>query len=336
MSSSSTGPSLADEHSQTWLDQEQWYHYQPNVPFALVATVVFGILAIILAMQTFRSRQWFTIILSLGAFAEFAGYLTRYFVTQGAGKDVFIVSYVLILVTPNAFALVNYAAVGRLLPSLPTQPGPKTWLRIPIITDEYGVFRAGRIATFFFLSDVVAFMIQASAAAFLTSSDPSTISKGQTVIEIGLAWGLAFIGLFFFVTCFVYLSKTYTIKNHPDLALIKRMYVSLFITITLLLIRSVYRMVEFVQGTTGYVASHESFFGVFDTGLMILACVFYSMFHYGHYLNQIHFPAMVDYANKQPSPLPGQAGEMELMGQVVQVAPAEGEDQVVMVHGSDE
>ena len=341
-SSSSTGLSPDSGESQVYLNQQQWYGYQPNVDFAIISTIAFGILGVVLSIQTVRSRQWFTGILALGAFAEFAGYLTRYLVTQGSSNGIFILSYVLILVTPNGLALVNYAAVGRLLLTLPSKPKGKTWLRIPIITDSYGVFRAGRIATFFFLSDVIAFFIQASSAAFLTSSNESTVNTGLTIIEIGLAWALAFVALFFFVTIYVYVSPMYEIKSHPDVQMIRKMYISLFVTISLLLIRLIYRMVEFVDGNRGYIATHEAFFGVFDTGLVFICCVVYSVWHYGFYLNNIHYPAAVAHANKG---VPSSPVEVE-MDRVVQVAPAEeGQENdvqemppshVVVVHGSDE
>ena len=295
------------------------YHYQPNEGFALASTIIFGVLGVVLLVNTLRYRQWFTLILAIGAFLECVGYVTRYLVTQGGSQDTFIVSYVLILVVPNFFALVNYSAVGRLLPSLPTKPREPTCLRIPIITDSCGIFIATRIAKFFFLSDVIAFFIQTSAAAFLTSTDASKIKTGQTIVEIGLAWGLAFIALFFFVTIFVYTSSTYGLRSHPQYATIRKLYVSLFVTITLLLVRSIYRMVDYVQGTTGYVSSHEAFFGVFDTGCMMLACIFYAIFPYGKYLQAIHYPAITDYATtKQQQQQQGM--EME---KVVQVAPAE-------------
>ena len=343
-SSSSSGLPANYGESQVYINQQDWYGYQPNVAFSLVSTVAFGILGVILSVQTVRSRQWFTGILALGAFMEFAGYLTRYLVTQGSSNGIFILSYVLILVTPNGLALVNYAAVGRLLLTLPSKPRGKTWLRIPIITDAYGVFRANRIATFFFLSDVIAFFIQASSAAFLTSSNPSTVNTGLTVIKIGLAWALAFVALFFFVTIYVYVSPMYEIKKHPDVAMIKAMYVSLFATISLLLIRLIYRMVEFVDGNRGYIATHEAFFGVFDTGLVFICCVLYSLWHYGYYLNHIHFPAGVAHSSKGAAP--SSSAEVE-MDRVVQVAPAdegqEGDVQeippsshVVVVHGSEE
>ena len=291
--SSSTG---VFNHTDLTIAQEDaiYYHYIPSAALAIVAFVVFGLLSALLITQTIRFHKggWFTIILAVGAVMEAVGYILRYLLTKHWNTNVFIVSYVFILVAPNFFAFVNYSAVGRLLRSLPTKPRDPTWLRIPIITDSTGVFRPSRIAGFFLISDIFAFLIQASAAAWLTSDDPSKISTGQTIIEIGLAWALAFIGLFFFVTIFIYISPTYELRNHPQWDLIKRMYVSLFVTITLLLVRSIYRMVEYATGQTSYVSSHEWVFGVFDTALMAAACVFYAVSPYGKYLAEIRMPGV--------------------------------------------
>ena len=254
---------------------------------AIAATVLFGLFAVLLLVETWYFRRWHTMALPIGAGAEALGYLFRYLFITGSPNGYFIASFIIILVTPNIFAYCNYATVGRLLPSLSTRPGPKTWLRIPIITDSHGVFRALRIAKFFVMADVAAFLVQVSAAAFLTSSNTTTQSYGVDVVEVGLALALSFIGLFFFVTVFVYASSTYEIRSHPQYGDIKKLYISLFATITMLLIRSIYRMVEFVGGNSSYVASHEVYFYLFDCLPMLVACGFYAAFPYGKYLNII-------------------------------------------------
>ena len=353
--------------SYLYTQNELYYHYQPSEAFAIVACVVFFVLTVVLTLQTLRYRQWFTSILAIGSALEFVGYLLRTLVTQTWDKDLFIIHYVFILVTPNFFAFVrdsphphsltnhsshpdptppltsappvcacvaqvNYSAVGRLLPSLPTKPRAPTCLRIPIITDATGIFIPTRIAKFFFISDIVAFFIQASAAAFLTSSSSSTVKTGQSIVEVGLAWGLAFIALFFFVTLYVYLSPTYETRAHPDLHSIRRMYISLTVTITLLLVRSIYRMVEYVTGNTGYVGEHEWTFGVFDTLMMALACLMYCIWPYGKYLPQIHLPGTT---------LGGKTGKEQANGVEMERMPGspmspEGHTAVVMVHGADD
>jgi hypothetical protein len=47
----------------------------------------------------------------------------------------------------------------------------------------------------------------------------------------------------------------------------------------LILIRSIYRVVEFVQGNNGYVIGHEVFLYVFDASMMFLVMIVMNVFH---------------------------------------------------------
>jgi hypothetical protein len=47
----------------------------------------------------------------------------------------------------------------------------------------------------------------------------------------------------------------------------------------LILIRSVYRVIEFIQGDNGYVISHEVFLYVFDALMMFLVMIVMNVFH---------------------------------------------------------
>lgn len=47
----------------------------------------------------------------------------------------------------------------------------------------------------------------------------------------------------------------------------------------LILIRSAYRVVEYVQGSTGYLQSKELFVYIFDASLMVLCCILFNVYH---------------------------------------------------------
>jgi hypothetical protein len=241
--------STGSDESSTYLDLEQWYHYPPNEGLAVAALIIFAVLCLILLAQCVYFRCRYTLSLPLAALGEAIGYLTRYLVLQGASKSVFIISLLFLLITPNVFALCNYSTMGHLLARLQVSPkSTSTWLRVPIITDSTGVLIPYRIATFFFLSDIISLIVQASSASFLSSTNPSDVKTGQDIVEAGLAWALAFIGLFFCVTIYVFLSPIYQLRQHPQRHEIRRIYIPLFVTITLLLTRSIYRMIEFATG----------------------------------------------------------------------------------------
>lgn len=53
----------------------------------------------------------------------------------------------------------------------------------------------------------------------------------------------------------------------------------LYFASVLILVRSIFRLVEYAQGNDGYLISHEAFMYVFDAALMFLAMVAMNVFH---------------------------------------------------------
>lgn len=53
----------------------------------------------------------------------------------------------------------------------------------------------------------------------------------------------------------------------------------LYIACALILIRSIFRLIEYAQGNDGYLISHEAFMYVFDAMLMFFAMVALNVFH---------------------------------------------------------
>lgn len=54
---------------------------------------------------------------------------------------------------------------------------------------------------------------------------------------------------------------------------------ALYTASVLILIRSIYRVIEFAQGNNGYVISHEVFLYVFDASMMFLVMIVMNVFH---------------------------------------------------------
>jgi hypothetical protein len=201
---------------------------------------------------------------------------------------------------------------------------------VPIITDNTGAFLANRIATFFFLLDIGALVIQVLAVPFLTSSNSSNITTGQTIVEIGLAVALASVALFLFVTCYIFFSPRYRLESHPQYPHIRKMFIALFVTITLLSIRSTYRLVEFCVGYNGYLNVHEAFLYSFDTLLILICCAAYVLYPFGKYLNEIYVAEDAGKEGKE-----GDAVSIEMERGAVSPAPSSPQPNVVMVHSAN-
>jgi hypothetical protein len=59
----------------------------------------------------------------------------------------------------------------------------------------------------------------------------------------------------------------------------KRHLYNLYVTSGLIVVRSIFRIVEYVQGNAGYLLSHEVFLYVFDAVLMVVVMVLFNWVH---------------------------------------------------------
>jgi hypothetical protein len=60
----------------------------------------------------------------------------------------------------------------------------------------------------------------------------------------------------------------------------------LYIASALVMVRSIYRVAEYVQGSDGYLQSKEVFIYVFDATLMLICCLLFNIFHPSKILNR--------------------------------------------------
>jgi len=65
------------------------------------------------------------------------------------------------------------------------------------------------------------------------------------------------------------------------------MFFALISTITLLLVRSIYRLIDYGVGQNGYVSHHEGFLYAFDTLLILIALLVYAVLPFGKSLLEV-------------------------------------------------
>lgn len=101
------------------------------------------------------------------------------------------------------------------------------------------------------------------------SNDPST---GEHIIIGGLFVQIIFFGLFT-ISAVVFqtrINKAPTTRSIELKSLWTRHMIALYTASILILIRSVIRVVEYLQGYDGYLMKHEAFIYVFDALLMFI------------------------------------------------------------------
>ena len=115
-----------------------------------------------------------------------------------------------------------------------------------------GCLRPNHIARVFLASDVLSFVVQGFGGSLYTNE--STINLGKIVIIVGLFIQTLTLFLFLYVVFTVHSNSKYGLKGTRDG---KLLFIGLYITTSLLFVRSIYRIIEYAGGRDTYVATHE-------------------------------------------------------------------------------
>ncbi|SCU86682.1 LANO_0C08856g1_1 [Lachancea nothofagi CBS 11611] len=297
----------------TTVRKNPYYKYSPSVPGSVIFAVLFAIALVVMVGQvvyfcrkrtvmertlldgggsaygggladssvkkenTFESTESTTFVpvkpctntrlvtkflpLLIGLGTECGGYIARIV----SKKDVFaigpyVAQTVMLLVAAAFMAATIYMNFGRLL----------------VVMNATKVsFVPIRFSTAIFVTgDVVSILLQAAGGAILGTSDNDTL--GSNIVIGGLAIQVAIFGLFVITEIrFLCLGD----KVSPITACISRQWkvlnINLFVCSILILIRSIIRLIEFIQGYSGYIMVHEWFLFVFDGMVMILVVVLF-------------------------------------------------------------
>jgi hypothetical protein len=115
----------------------------------------------------------------------------------------------------------------------------------------------------------------------------SGVKLGQNIITGGLGIQVLFFGLFIIVAgIFNYRLRAMPSLRSKQLSVPWQSYLFVLYGASLMiLIRSVFRIIEYVMGQDGYLLDHEIFLYIFDAALMFLAMVLFNFYHPSRIIN---------------------------------------------------
>lgn len=123
-----------------------------------------------------------------------------------------------------------------------------------------------------------------------TAKDQSKVKLGNNMIVAGLFVQILFFG-FFIVVCVVFHRRMLATPMHAtgDTQIPWTRYMKvLYIASILVMVRSIYRVAEYVQGSGGFLQSKEAFIYVFDATLMFICCLLFNFFHPSKIISSYH------------------------------------------------
>ncbi len=243
------------------------YRYNPSLVAAVIFTALFGLTTAFHTFQTMKKRSWFMICFIVGGLFETIGYIGRILSHKDRlALSPYIMQTLLLLLGPALFAASIYMILGRLI----------------LLTggERYSLVRRTWLTKIFVGGDVISFLMQGAGGGIM-SSGLSGMKTGEKIIIGGLAVQILFFGLFFVTAILFQLrGKEYLATLDRNIPWKKHLF-ALYIVSVLILIRSVFRVIEYVQGNAGYLLRHEVFLYVFDAALMFIVMVLLNVCHPG-------------------------------------------------------
>lgn len=179
---------------------------------------------------------------------------------------------ILILGTAPLIAATVYMTLGR-------------YIRVFQVRDRIVI--PPRLMTVFFVTvDLGCFVTQVFGSAAPASGDPKGIALGRTLIISGLIAQLAALGLFLITTV---IAHRLVRKSRSDYKTRGMLSASRYFQVTYwaggaMMVRSLVRGVEYLQGEEGYIISHEVFIYALDAVPMVFVAAVYVFIHPGKLL----------------------------------------------------
>ncbi|KAE9365646.1 RTA1 like protein [Stipitochalara longipes BDJ] len=262
------------------------WKYLPSIPAAVVFLILFVATTGLHLWRILKTKTWFCIVFAIGGFFEVIGYIGRAIAHNSTGKLIpFILQNFFILLAPALFAASIYMVLGRIIRS--------------VHGEQHSLIRVHWLTRAFVLGDVFSFMIQGGAAGLMVTGN--NVALGNNIVIAGLAIQVISFGLFI-ITAIVFqvrIGKFPTRESvlEENMPWKQNLY-GLYAMSVLVLIRSVFRVVEYSLGYDGYALEHEWTLYAFDSVPMFFVTVVF----FWRYPSRLRVP-----------PKDGEVGTVELV-----------------------
>ncbi|KAI8664961.1 hypothetical protein NCS56_00930400 [Fusarium sp. Ph1] len=244
------------------------YRYTPSLPAAIASVAVFAILTVLHTWRLLRARAFYFTAFTIGGVFQTIGYCGRiwsHYDTLSIGG--FVIQAILILVAPALYAASIYMILGRLIRTLRAE--------------HLSLIPVNWVTRIFVTGDVVAFSLQAGGGGIQSAGTLDLYKIGEKIIIAGLFCQICIFG-FFIVTAILFHRRiTHTptrVAERGDVPWKRYLWV-LYTTSLIIMIRSVFRVVEYLQGNKGYLITHEIFLYIFDTILMAIVMAIFLVWY---------------------------------------------------------
>ncbi|KAF9103166.1 hypothetical protein BGX27_010699 [Mortierella sp. AM989] len=258
--------------------------YDPNFAGNLVLGIIYILLGFVFSYHCYQHNDKWAICLPISAITSGIGYFIRLTFDMTVQLGPFLVMNCLVVISPTAFLAFNYMLYGRFITAIDPKFGNDTKPGSKMERSKFSFIPPLIVGRTFIISDIIAFFVQISAGGMQAAagdSDPNLAKIGDNLFLAGVTvQGISYL-LFtiLFTVAFLRLIEDRK-RNYPNqlekgwtgLDMQTLLVVGgLYLSSVFIIIRSVYRIVEFSQGYQGYLMTHEVFLFVLDAAPLVLA-----------------------------------------------------------------
>ncbi|KAF4962771.1 hypothetical protein FSARC_9175 [Fusarium sarcochroum] len=247
-----------------------FYRYIPSLVAPAAISGAFGLSFCLHTYQCIRTKTKYMMPLLVGSICETVGFAARAVSASEAPNyslGPYIIQSLLVLVAPVIIVASIYMFFGRIIRV--TEGGSRSVIRERLLTVT------------FVCSDIFAFLVQSTGAGMMAKEDADAQEAGKYITVGGLILQLIMFGFFIVISVVwhVRIHRQPTPASHNALNLWRKHMLVLYVTSILVMIRSVFRLVEYLQGNDGYLLGSEIWLYVFDAALMLIVVIIFNLFH---------------------------------------------------------
>ncbi|KAJ1028358.1 hypothetical protein NDA16_001528 [Ustilago loliicola] len=264
--------------------------------------------AVVLFYYVFRRKDRWALCLPFGCFFSAIGYLVRPSIDPyNVSLGLYIIQSMFVVISPAAFLAFNYLLYGRMILAVDEEFGSsnmdmQAMESQPLTAAEkitmlhkaggpkreksrYSFIPPRIVGRVFVWSDVATFLVQVSAGGMQASGgaeNPNLTETGDKLFLVGvILQGISYILFTLLLTYATILvtregacNKAGQMGERKIMGLEKPVFAlvgGLYFSSIFVIIRSIYRIIEFSQGYSGYLVSHEIYLFVLDAAPLLLA-----------------------------------------------------------------
>ncbi|KAJ5416769.1 uncharacterized protein N7487_000319 [Penicillium crustosum] len=245
------------------------WKYVPSLPAAIIFLVLFVAATTFHFWKLHRTKAWFCLAFSIGGLFEVIGYVGRAAANNSTDSViVFAIQNVFLLLGPTLFAASVYMTLGRIIRS--------------VHAEKHSLVRINWLTKIFVMGDVVSFLVQGGASGLMATGN--NVKMASNIVVAGLVIQVVMFGLFI-VTSVVFevrMRRSPTTEAFDERINWMTQVRTLYAVSALILIRSIFRVVEYAAGDDGYPLTHEWMLYVFDSVLMIISMLIWAIWYPGN------------------------------------------------------